>query len=221
MILAQLFGYPEDRQQIVSMTYNMLILFCRFICATVLHLALLDEVNRGIEMMKFAINHHYYFVNYRLAFLFGFLQATVTAMVEINNIFIIMFSISPVGIGENFIALAIIADFDNFIFQSMKNECMKKLIQDEGTQEKLLRWRHTTSMRCGDDELSKVRDENGEFRPLKVQWKARTADNKCLFLAYKLYKFWYTAYYFYFQPFVVLLFSIIFPLLFTDKKPHD
>lgn len=32
-------------------------IYCRWICATILHLALLGEVLQGIKNMKFALNH--------------------------------------------------------------------------------------------------------------------------------------------------------------------
>ena len=37
------------------------IIFARFICATILHLSLVDEVNAGLLSMKFAVNHPYKF----------------------------------------------------------------------------------------------------------------------------------------------------------------
>jgi hypothetical protein len=49
------------------------IMFARFICATILHLSLIDEVSAGLEMMKYAVNHSYKFERYSIAWLAGFL----------------------------------------------------------------------------------------------------------------------------------------------------
>lgn len=43
--------------QIIITPVGIPIMFARFICATILHLSLIDEVNHGLEMMKFACNH--------------------------------------------------------------------------------------------------------------------------------------------------------------------
>lgn len=49
------------------------ITFARFICATILHLSLVDEVSAGLEMMKYSINHPYKFNRWSIAWLSGFL----------------------------------------------------------------------------------------------------------------------------------------------------
>lgn len=58
-----------------------------------------------------------------------------------------MTSITPTDIVYNFIALAVIAEFDDFVYQSLRSESMKKLIEADVT-EKILVVRHTTSKKC-------------------------------------------------------------------------
>lgn len=58
-------------------------------------------------------------------------------MVEVVNIEIILTSLNPVDIVYNFIALAIIAEFDDFVYSSLRSESMKKLIERE-VSEKIL-----------------------------------------------------------------------------------
>ena len=77
--------------------------------------------------------------------------------VEVANIEIILTSITPTDIVYNFIALAIIDEFDDFVYQSLRSESMKKLIEAEVTEEVLI-VRHTSSKKCKDDELSTVLD---------------------------------------------------------------
>ncbi len=102
----------------------------------------------------------------------SFLHFTVTTATEICNICIIITSLYPVVIVLNFIAIAIIAEFDNYVYSSMRNEYCKKLIEKK-ISEKVLIVHHTTSKRCGDDELTDVKDENGEFRKLKIRFSDR------------------------------------------------
>jgi hypothetical protein len=57
----------------------------------------------------------------------------------------------------NFIALGIIADFDNYIFESYQ-EKLKCLFELDADDEQLLIVKHTTSSQCAATELSKVKD---------------------------------------------------------------
>jgi len=52
---------------------SSLVMFCRFICGSILHLSLLEEVTTGLNNMKFVLNHQYLFQNYIQAWLVGFL----------------------------------------------------------------------------------------------------------------------------------------------------
>lgn len=49
------------------------VMFCRFICGTILHLSLIDEVMTGLNNMKFALNHRYMFKSWLSAWMVGFL----------------------------------------------------------------------------------------------------------------------------------------------------
>ena len=109
------------------------VMFCRFICGTILHLSLIDEVMTGLSNMKFALNHRYVFKSWCSAWTVGFLQAIIVVSVEIVNIEIILTSTDPLNIVYNFIALAIIAEFDDFVFSALRNEPMKYLIKEDVT----------------------------------------------------------------------------------------
>lgn len=51
---------PEQKQ-LFGITVGIILLFSRFICATVLHLSLIDDVYNSLNNMKFALNHPYIF----------------------------------------------------------------------------------------------------------------------------------------------------------------
>ena len=78
--------------------------------------------------MKYVNNHSYNFQAPRIAFFVSFLHYFITNLTELVNICIIITSIYPVAIVLNFIAIAIIAEFDNYVYSSMRNEYCKKLI---------------------------------------------------------------------------------------------
>jgi hypothetical protein len=135
----------------------------------------------------------------------------VVILVEIVNITIILTSLNPVDIVYNFIALAIIAEFDDFVYASLRNESMKKLIEKEVT-ERVLVINHTSSKKCKDHELSSVRDEDGEFRPLKVTFASREGTNKCMYSTYKCMRTFYVSMYFYFMPFATIILTCLIPI---------
>lgn len=60
----------------------------------------------------------------------------------------------PIAIVLNFIAIAVISEFDNHVYASMRNECMRKIIEEREIYEKIFIKHHTTSKRCGVHELS-------------------------------------------------------------------
>jgi len=165
-------------------------------------------------MMKFSVNHSYRFANPGFAFTSGLLQYFSCLNVELANIGVICGANDTIDIVFNFIALAIIAQFDNYVYASMKNESFKNLVGEDFCKA-VLTINHTTSKKCRDYELSKVYDEEeGEFRPLRVQYSSRSGRNKCNYVAYKIFRMFYISVFFYFLPFSVVLLSTLVPLVY-------
>ena len=189
-------------------TASTMIIFARFICGSILHLSLLDEMDAGLEMMKYSLNHPYLFSFYPTAFSIGFMQFMSSFLVELVNMVVIVTQSDVINITFDFIALAIIAEFDNYVYESLKNESFKELIEPEFS-EKILKIRHTTSVKAKETEHSTVKDEDGEYRPLKITFKSRTIINKLLFGLYKVIRAIYVSCVFYFLPFLTILASTI------------
>lgn len=207
-----LFSDPKYRTSFTT-EVGVSILFGRFICATILHLSLIDEVSRGVISLKYVVNHPYKFHNVNIACLVCFLQAVSVLAIEMVNVLIILTSDTPTELVYNFIALAIIAEFDNFVYQSLKSESLKKLCSHEISQQILI-IKHTTSKKCKDFELSDVLDEETkEFRKLRVTFKDRDCGNKCWYAVYKVLKSFYVSLYFYFLPFSAILLSCLIPIV--------
>ena len=80
-------------------------------------------------MMKFALNHSYKFKRYEIAWFCGFLQFVSTLGIELASLGVICAAIDTIDIVFNFIALAILAEFDNYVYSSMKNESFKELTE--------------------------------------------------------------------------------------------
>jgi hypothetical protein len=164
--------------------------------------------------MKFALNHHYLFQNYVKAATVGFLQSFIVLAVELVNIEIILTSLTPVDIVYNFIALAIIAEFDDFVYAALRNEPMKLLIKDDIT-ERLLIIRHTSSSKCSETTMSTVLDFEDKPRPLRISFSSRSKCNKCLYLQYKCMRTFYVSVYIYFLPFTTIMLSCLIPIIYS------
>jgi len=75
--------------------------------------------------MKYALNHPYKFVSWQVAFTTGFLQVIMVLLVEGINFVVIQASASVLDVVMNFLALAVIADFDNLFYSSLIGEKYK------------------------------------------------------------------------------------------------
>jgi len=200
-------------------------MFARFICATILHLSCVDEVHAGLQMMKYAVNHDYRFAHFSIAWMCGFLQYMSCLTVELANIGVICAAADTIDIVFNFIALAIIAEFDNYVFGSMKNESFKELC-DHGFCKEVLKINHTSSKKCSPEEPSKVSYVRGDIefdetdlhkkRPLRITLLSRHWKNKTLFILYKALRMFYVSCFYYFLPFSVVVFSTLLPLMYRN-----
>ena len=61
---------------------HSMMIVARFVCAIILHLALIDELSAGLDKMKFACNHKRDFVEWKLAYAAGFFQSSIVITVE-------------------------------------------------------------------------------------------------------------------------------------------
>lgn len=128
--------------------------------------------------MKYVANHPYKFEGPGYAYTAALLQVITSITIEIANNVVLIMTSDTLSIIGNFVSLVVIAEFDNYIFASMKDESFRVLIEKEFT-EKVFIISHTTSKKCREEELSDVIDDDGVFRPLRVTWKSRSCSNKC------------------------------------------
>jgi hypothetical protein len=62
------------------------------------------------------------------------------------------------------------------------------------------------------EESNVVNPETGEKRPLKVTFKSRSCGNKCGYITYKIFRFYFVSFYFYFEPYVVFIVLFFVPM---------
>ena len=96
---------------------NATITLARFMCAIFLHVVLTDEIKQGFAMMKFSNNHWWLFDSWSFAYLTGFVQMLTVILTEVVNIAILNTNHSTLDIIMNFMALVVLVEFDNMLFQ--------------------------------------------------------------------------------------------------------
>lgn len=103
------------------------ILFVRFVCITILHLSLIDTTFNYLNMMKFVTNHPYKFQSPEQTFFSSVTQFFVAVLIEMTNSMVLLCTPSSLELVSNFVALVIVAEFDKFVYASMKDEPLKQL----------------------------------------------------------------------------------------------
>lgn len=102
----------------------------RFLCAVFLHISLTGETLQGLLLMKYAVNHPWRFDGWAQAFLVGFVQFAMVITVEFVNLVILITNDTIMDTIMNFLALVIIADFDDYFFSTVEKMILAKLIDD-------------------------------------------------------------------------------------------
>ena len=122
----------EFFEKLKTMPHSLWLVTARFICGVILHMKLADEIKAGLEMMKFSLNHEYRFQDFYLAFLAGLLQTTMIIVVETVNILAILASTSTIEVVLNFMALAVISEFDDTFYDALGTDEGKVFLSHEG-----------------------------------------------------------------------------------------
>ena len=139
LILLGLLGYEalltkEMRDKYATPPPSVNIVLCRFICAIFLHIAMADELNQGLTFMKYALNHSWKFERWFAAYSAGMGQMFVLVMVEFVNLAVLLTNPTIMETIMNFLALVIIVNFDDFYFDTVKEELLCKLITEKETE---------------------------------------------------------------------------------------
>ena len=109
---------------------NDAIIIVKFICTALFHFKFEAELRNGINMMKYAAMHSKNFKHPYMAFMMGFLDYIMIFFVEIIN----LWNLSNITEGVHslifdFIALGIIAEFDDYFFELYKYVSISNLIE--------------------------------------------------------------------------------------------
>ena len=104
----------------------------RFFCTVVLHIMISGEFKQAFDMMKYALNHPWKFHSWRQAYFVGFTQFFVLLTFEVLNTAILLTTESVMDVIMDFVALAVITSFDDYLFssESVRNSQLGQLISN-------------------------------------------------------------------------------------------
>ena len=108
-----------------------MIIVVKFICAVLFHFKFEAELKNGIYMMKYVAMHPDHFKFQYRAFLMGLLDMIMIFGVELINLWNLS-NITEGGVHSlmfDFIALGIIAEFDDYFFELYKYVSISHLIE--------------------------------------------------------------------------------------------
>lgn len=266
----------------------MWIVFARFICGIVLHVSLSAELRQGMNLMKYAVNHPWKFEDYRVAFFSGFMQTNVVIIVELVNFIALITNETVLDIVMNFLALVVIADFDDFFFSATESEFADVISDPKYDQFLIIQtttswnardcWEKNrlTKQECekneevfcdimdpeakerkekdrkqrrderdrkrfqqelageipdaadDDEEVLSEQEEAKETKLISIPthiyinfWDDRTFFNKILYCYYKMLRWLFVAFWYYFFPFIALMASYIVPKIFQLNPNLD
>lgn len=110
------------------------IVFARFACGIALHKGVKKELDSGMQNMKFVLNHDYRFGSVGKAFLAGLMQVFSAMLIEVVNLLTILQSNTVIDVVMNFMALAVIIEFDDYFFGALGKNFVKKIITEQAAE---------------------------------------------------------------------------------------
>lgn len=85
-----------------------------------LHLQLQDEIALANNIMKYVNNHPGNFYSWTVPFILGFMQASMIGLLEVVNLINICAQTDVMDIVMNYVAMAVVADFDDLFYEATK-----------------------------------------------------------------------------------------------------
>ena len=118
--------WSEEAHEKFKLPDSVWVVVARFLCGTVLHFNLQSEMRQGLVVMKFSLNHPWKLKSASKAWLTGFAQTLMVIAVEGVNLVILCTNETVMDVVMNFLALVVIADFDDFIAVTLASDQLYK-----------------------------------------------------------------------------------------------
>ena len=107
-----IFKYVLTQSTFVEVPSSMMTI-CRLIAGILMQMIINNEVQRGLSIMKYSVNHYWKFKYGGLAYTSGILQVLSAVLIAIINYAVITASDNVLDLAKDFTALIIIAEIDD------------------------------------------------------------------------------------------------------------
>jgi len=113
-----------------------------------------------MKMMKYSVNHYWKFKYFHLAFAAGFFQVVSCFFIGLINYSVILQSRDVKDLAKDFVALMIIADFDNMFAKYSEQQIVKDILEAHKEDYKeLVKIETTTSTDCSGAANEKLQED--------------------------------------------------------------
>ena len=107
---------------------------CRLIAGLLLQMIINSEVENGLKIMKYQVNHYWKFKNGGLAYSAGLLQVFSAVLIAIINYAVITVSDNVLDLAKDFTALIIIAEIDNQFAEQSKESLVRDAVENTNSE---------------------------------------------------------------------------------------
>jgi len=150
-------------------------MICRFLASVMMHINVEKDVQAGIKMMKYVVNHHENFTNPYPPFFLGLVSSIISLIVEVNVMIILTSMSNVLSVINKYVSLAAIVNVPRFYYSSLVEH-------------------RTTGCNNIKLDITRFRHQNNK----------RTCTMKVLHSIYKLWKMIFSSISFYFMPFTAI-----------------
>ena len=156
-----------------------------------MHINVEKDVRNGLNMMKYACNHHESFTNVYPSFVIGFLLMTISFIVEVNVMLILSSLPDILGVIMKYVSLAAIANIPRFYYNSLVEH---KALSFGGLKIPIHKFRHNSPL-------------------ANAHWTV-----KVMRFFYKICRLFFCSISFYFMPFTAIILNAKFMVGYTQVK---
>lgn len=107
------------------------VVMIRFLVCWFLRLKSDPEISQGMKFMKYTSNHEENFYFAFTGFFAGWLQCTVSMVIELFNLCYILDKHTIFAAFKGYLSVFLLTTFDDMIYASLKDEPLKMLIEKE------------------------------------------------------------------------------------------
>jgi len=188
-------------------------------CCIFLRLKSDPELYHGMELMRYTANHNENFKYPHTGFFAGWMQATMAMIIEALNQVWVLAAHGILVVFWRYLTVFLIMSFDDMIYQSLKDEPLKILIE-EAPYKSLIKFEVKTKQKKApvehvslpEADKSVVNDTSRAKKAMRVlTWGKRTLLSKVMYLIYRVYRILYISVWFYFLPYAVFMNSYLMP----------